>query len=55
MPGLFSWEAALVGIQGALLISRTLLTDYISRVEGFCGRTLVSLVSAAAAAPSGCV
>lgn len=31
-------------IQGGFLVSRTLLTDYISRVEGYCGKSLTSLV-----------
>lgn len=31
-------------IQGCLLISRTLLTDYISRVEGHAGKAITSLV-----------
>lgn len=31
-------------LQGILLVSRTLLTDWISRVEGWSGSTLVSLV-----------
>ncbi len=26
-----------------LLVSRTLLTDYISRVEGYCGSSLVGV------------
>lgn len=44
VPSWYSKEAALIGIQGCLLVSRTLLTDYISRVEGHCGRSLISLV-----------
>ncbi|KAF6263148.1 ABC transporter transmembrane region 2-domain-containing protein [Scenedesmus sp. NREL 46B-D3] len=43
VPGLFTREAFLVLVQGVLLVSRTLLTDYISRVEGYCGRALTSL------------
>jgi hypothetical protein len=35
----------LVLIQGCLLVSRTLLTDYISRVEGHAGKAITSLVS----------
>lgn len=43
IPGPMSQEALLVLIQGCLLVSRTLLTDYISRVEGFAGKALTSL------------
>eukprot|EP00775_Hariotina_reticulata_P002919 gene2919-3206_t len=43
VPGLFTKEALLVLIQGGLLVCRTLLTDYISRVEGNCGKYLTSL------------
>jgi hypothetical protein len=50
VPGLFTREAFLVLVQGGLLVSRTLLTDYISRVEGYCGRALTSLVRMDAAA-----
>lgn len=32
-------------VQGCLLVSRTLLTDYISRVEGYAGKAITSLVS----------
>lgn len=35
-------RAPLYQPQGGLLVSRTLLTDYISRIEGTCGRSLVS-------------
>lgn len=45
VPGVFTKEFLLVLIQGGLLVSRTLLTDYISRVEGYCGKSLTSLVS----------
>jgi len=45
VPGWCTKEALLVLIQGGLLVSRTLLTDYISRVEGNCGKYLTSLVS----------
>lgn len=31
-------------VQGCLLVSRTLLTDYISRVEGHAGKAITSLV-----------
>lgn len=48
MPGVFTREFFLVLVQGGLLVSRTLLTDYISRVEGYCGSALTSLVSTAA-------
>lgn len=43
VPGLVSKEALLVLAQGGLLVSRTLLTDYISRIEGYCGRAITSL------------
>lgn len=43
VPGPFSQEALLVLIQGCLLVSRTLLTDYISRVEGHAGKAITSL------------
>ncbi|KAG2489276.1 hypothetical protein HYH03_012296 [Edaphochlamys debaryana] len=43
VPSPWSREALLVLGQGVLLVSRTLLTDYISRVEGYCGSSLVSL------------
>jgi len=46
-----SQEALLVLIQGCLLVSRTLLTDYISRVEGFAGKALTSLVRPQAGGP----
>ncbi|KXZ41495.1 hypothetical protein GPECTOR_431g302 [Gonium pectorale] len=42
VPSPLSREAMLILAQGCLLVSRTLLTDYISRVEGYCGSTLVS-------------
>jgi hypothetical protein len=45
IPGPLSQEAVLVLIQGCLLVSRTLLTDYISRVEGHAGKAITSLVS----------
>lgn len=48
VPGLLSKEALLVLVQGGLLVSRTLLTDYISRIEGHCGRAITSLVSTGA-------
>jgi hypothetical protein len=46
VPGPLSKEALLVLVQGCLLVSRTLLTDYISRIEGYCGRSITSLVGA---------
>jgi hypothetical protein len=45
VPGPLSKEALLVLVQGCLLVSRTLLTDYISRVEGYAGKAITSLVS----------
>lgn len=35
-----------MALQGGLLVSRTLLTDVISRIEGFAGRAITSLVGA---------
>jgi hypothetical protein len=43
VPSPFSREALLVLLQGGLLVSRTLLTEHIARVEGFCGRSIISL------------
>jgi ABC-type uncharacterized transport system fused permease/ATPase subunit len=37
IPGLVSREAALVLLQGVLLLSRTLLSDTIAQIEGLCG------------------
>eukprot|EP00798_Chlamydomonas_sp_ICE-L_P012747 gene12747-15996_t len=42
VPSIFSKEAFLVLIQGALLVSRTVLTDWIAHIEGLCGNTLIS-------------
>jgi len=42
VPSPFSKEAGLILIQGILLVSRTLLTDLISRIEGWSGGSLVS-------------
>ncbi|MEW5310860.1 MAG: hypothetical protein WDW38_002620 [Sanguina aurantia] len=42
VPSVFCKEALLILIQGGLLVSRTLLTDWIARVEGYSGSTLVS-------------
>lgn len=44
IPGLFTREALIVLLQGGLLLCRTLLTDYISRMEAYCGRAITSLV-----------
>lgn len=44
VPGVFSPEAGLIAVQGALLVSRTLLTDYISRIEAKAGRQLIQQV-----------
>jgi ABC-type uncharacterized transport system fused permease/ATPase subunit len=41
VPSPVSREALLIGIQGLLLISRTLLTDFIAKIEGHCGRSIV--------------
>mmetsp|Transcript_5153 Transcript_5153/g.11220 ORF Transcript_5153/g.11220 Transcript_5153/m.11220 type:complete len:766 (-) Transcript_5153:214-2511(-) len=42
VPSPFSKEALLILIQGGLLVSRTLLTDWIARIEGWSGSTLTS-------------
>ena len=44
VPGVWSQEMALIVAQGCLLVSRTWLTDYISRIEARAGRHLISLV-----------
>ena len=44
MPKLLSKEALLILIQGAFLVSRTFLTDRISRIEARAGRHLISQV-----------
>lgn len=44
VPSLWSREAALVALQSALLMSRTWLTDYISRIEARAGRNLIGQV-----------
>ena len=44
VPKLLSKEALLILIQGAFLVSRTLLTDRISRIEARAGRHLISQV-----------
>ena len=42
VPGLWTREAALIGVQGALLVCRTWLTDFISRIEARAGRHLIA-------------
>jgi len=37
-------RAALIGVQGCLLVCRTWLTDYISRIEARAGRHLIAQV-----------
>ena len=44
VPKLLSKEALLILIQGAFLVSRTFLTDRISRIEARAGRHLISQV-----------
>ena len=44
VPGLWTPEAALIGVQGCLLVCRTWLTDYISRIEARAGRHLIAQV-----------
>jgi hypothetical protein len=44
VPQLLSKEALLILIQGALLVSRTFLTDRISRIEARAGRHLIAQV-----------
>ena len=46
VPRLLSREALLVLVQGGLLVSRTFLTDRISRIEARAGRHLIAQVSA---------
>jgi len=65
VPSVLSPEAALIAVQGALLVSRTLLTDHISRIEARAGRHLLAqrfglfgrglVAFAAVAAPAACV
>ena len=38
MPGVFSPEAGLIYVQGGLLVLRTLLSDYVSKLEGRAAR-----------------
>lgn len=42
VPGIASPEAGLVILQGLLLLSRTLLSDYIARLEGICGEKVTA-------------
>ena len=42
IPSLWSVEAGLVAGQGALLVARSLLTDYMSRIEGAAGRYIIA-------------
>ncbi|KAL0051485.1 hypothetical protein WJX82_008361 [Trebouxia sp. C0006] len=42
VPGILSAESGLIGIQACLLLSRTWLTDYISRIEARAGRYLIA-------------
>ena len=51
VPSLWSREAALIALQSSLLMSRTWLTDYISRLEARAGRHLIGQVGPPAAAP----
>lgn len=44
IPGVLSAESGLIGIQACLLLSRTWLTDYISRIEARAGRYLIAQV-----------
>ncbi|KAK9815509.1 hypothetical protein WJX72_004862 [[Myrmecia] bisecta] len=65
VPRLLSKEAGLIAFQGGLLLSRTWLTDYISRIEARAGRHLISqnfpqfgrllALFAAVAVPAACV
>mmetsp|Transcript_1337 Transcript_1337/g.3997 ORF Transcript_1337/g.3997 Transcript_1337/m.3997 type:complete len:758 (-) Transcript_1337:479-2752(-) len=41
VPSLWSREAVLIAVQSSLLMSRTWLTDYISRIEARAGRHLI--------------
>jgi hypothetical protein len=44
VPSVFSKEAGLIAVQGALLISRTLLTEFVSSLEGRVGRSIMNAV-----------
>ena len=48
VPGLLTREFGLISAQGVLLLSRTWLTDYISRIEARAGRYLIAQVCLAA-------
>lgn len=41
VPGIFTAEAGLIAGQGALLVLRTLLSDYVSKLEGRAGRWII--------------
>lgn len=41
VPSVFSAEAGLIYAQGLLLVLRTLLSDYVSRLEGRAGRWII--------------
>jgi ATP-binding cassette subfamily D (ALD) protein 3 len=41
VPSPFSFEAGLIYGQGVLLVLRSLLTEYISRLEGMGGRWII--------------
>lgn len=43
VPSIWSKEALLILIQGGLLVSRTLLTDWIARIEGTSGSSIINL------------
>jgi hypothetical protein len=45
VPSAWSREAGLIALQSALLVSRTWLTDYISRIEARAGRNLIGQVT----------
>lgn len=44
VPGPLSAEAGLIYAQGALLVARSLLTDYLSIIEGRAGRWIIQQV-----------
>ena len=45
VPSLFSAEAGLILVQGGLLVTRTLITDAISRIEARAARYLIAQAS----------
>ena len=45
VPGMWTPEAGLIAVQGCLLVWRTWLTDYISRIEARAGRHLIAQVA----------